>query len=73
MEKGITIGMDMGDKEHILCILDAEGEVLRRATVANTGTAIRKYFSKQKPCRIALETGTHSGWVSRILEELAKP
>ena len=70
MSKGITVGMDMGDKKHNICVLDAEGEVLTRTTVTNTGKAIRKYFGVLEPCRVAMEAGTHSGWVSRILEEL---
>ncbi|MCG2659420.1 MAG: IS110 family transposase [Kiritimatiellae bacterium] len=70
MSKGITVGMDMGDKNHSVCVLDADGEVLARATVTNTGKAIRKYFGELEPCRVALEAGTHSGWVSRLLEGL---
>lgn len=70
MENGITVGVDMGDKKHNVCILDAEGEVQHRGTVTNTATAIRRYFGKLDPCRIALEAGTHSAWVSRILDEL---
>ena len=70
MNKGITVGVDMGDKSHNVCVLDAEGKVLTRDTVANTSKAIRKYFGELSPCRVAMEAGTHSGWVSRILEEL---
>jgi transposase len=68
MEKRITVGMDMGDKNHRVCVLDAEGEVQERTSVTNTAKGIQKYFSKLPPCRIALEAGTHSGWISRILE-----
>ena len=70
MDKGITVGMDMGDKNHIVCELDAEGKVLAQATVTNTAKAIRKHFGERKPCRVAMEAGTHSAWVSRILEEM---
>lgn len=70
MGKSITVGMDMGDKNHSICILDVEGEIQERARVTNTAKAIRKRFGKLEPCRVALEAGTHSGWVSRILEEL---
>ena len=70
MGSSITVGMDMGDKNHNVCILDAEGEVMVRNSVGNTASAIRKYFGRMEPCRVALEAGTHSGWVSRILEEL---
>lgn len=67
MKYGITVGMDMGDKKHSVCVLDAEGEVLDRTNVTNTAKAIQKLFSKLPTCRIALEAGTHSGWISRIL------
>ena len=70
MNEVITVGMDMGDKKHSVCVLDAEGEVQSRDSVTNTGKAIRKYFKDFEPCRIALEAGTHSAWVSRILEEM---
>lgn len=70
MAKRITVGMDMGDRNHSVCVLDTEGKVLERAMVTNTAKAIRTYFGKLEPCRVALEAGTHSGWVSRILEEL---
>jgi len=70
MENGITVGMDMGDKKHYICILDAEGVVQHRGTVTNTAKAIRKRFETLEPCRVALEAGTHSAWVSRTLEDM---
>lgn len=70
MNTGITIGMDMGDKKHDICIVDCDGKVIKRSKVTNTAAAIRKYFGKSEPCRIAMEAGTHSSWISRILEEL---
>lgn len=70
MENGITVGMDMGDKKHNICVLGVDGEVQERTAVTNTAAAIRKYFVKLEPCRVALEAGTHSAWVSRIIEEL---
>ena len=65
-----TVGMDMGDKVHSICILDASGTVRECAEVSNTRAGIYKFFAKMEPSLIALETGTHSSWVSRILEEL---
>jgi transposase len=65
-----TVGMDMGDKSHVLCILDHEGEILKETSVANTASSIQCFFSKLPPCRVVLEAGTHSGWVSRVLEAL---
>jgi len=68
MEKRITIGLDMGDRNHSVCVLDADGGVKARATLANTAAALQKYFGALPSCRIALEAGTHSGWISRLLE-----
>ena len=70
MEKRITIGLDMGDRNHSVCVLDADGGVKARATLANTAAALQKYFGALPSCRIALEAGTHSGWISRLLEGL---
>jgi len=70
MKEGNTVGIDMGDKNHNVCVLDDNGEVVSRETIGNTGKAIRKYFGGMEPCRVAMEAGTHSGWVSRIVEEL---
>lgn len=38
--------------------------------VATTPKAMRERFAEMPSCRIALETGTHSPWVSRLLGEL---
>lgn len=70
MKEGITVGMDMGDKKHNICIIDAEGEIIKRSIVSNTGIGIRKYFSKLPPCLVAMEAGTHSCWVSNLIDEL---
>jgi transposase len=61
--------MDMGDKKHSICVLDMEGKVVERTEVANTSKVISTFFGGMAPCLVALEAGTHSGWVSRILEE----
>src|SRR5215213_3409167 len=35
----------------------------------NTPEALRRRFASEQPMHIAIETGTHSPWVSRLLEE----
>jgi transposase len=70
MEQGITVGMDMGDKNHRVVALDASGEVVDRRWVSNTAPALRNHFKTLGACRVAVEAGTHSGWVSRLLEEM---
>ena len=71
MKKDSYCGMDLGDKKHDVCILDSEGQVKERTQVVNTTEAIRQCFeSKPRTMTVALEAGTHSGWISRLLEEM---
>jgi len=70
MKRSITIGMDLGDKKHRISVLDLKGHVIETDVVINTANAIRKKFGKMTPCLVAIEAGTHSPWISRILEEL---
>ena len=50
-------------------VLDAEGQLVEEERVATRDQALRKRFSGCQRMRIALETGTHSPWVSRVLKE----
>ncbi len=67
----MTVGIDLGDKYSFLCLLDTEsGEVIEEGRLRTTPEAIRRRFSsEQQPLRIAIEAGTHSPWVSRVLEQ----
>jgi len=64
----LTVGIDLGDKQSAYCILDAEGDVLSEGTIRTTEGGFEQQFQSMKACRIALETGTHSPWVSRLLQ-----
>jgi transposase len=64
----VTVGMDLGDKTSRYCMLDENGEVLREASVGTTKEAITQVFARMKTCRVAIEVGTHSPWVSRLLK-----
>jgi transposase len=70
MKNRNTIGMDMGDRNHTICTLDPRGKVISRNTVSNTAVALRTCFKKLDPALFAIEAGTHSAWVSRVLEEM---
>jgi transposase len=67
----MTAGLDIGDKYSYLCLIDTEsGEVIEEGRLRTTPETLRRRFaSEQSPMRIAIETGTHSPWVSRMLEE----
>ena len=64
----ITIGMDIGDKTSRYCVLDEDGTVLREGGVGTTKKGITQAFARLGRCRIALEVGTHSPWMSRLLK-----
>ncbi len=66
----MTIGIDLGDKWSHLCVLDEAGEIDEEGRIRTTPDAMRKRFEASERCRIAIETGTHSLWVHRLLEEL---
>jgi transposase len=65
-----TAGLDLGDKYSYLCLIDTgSGEVIEEGRLRTTPEAIRRRFASERPLPIAIETGTHSPWVSRLLEE----
>ena len=67
----MTAGLDLGDKHSYLCLIDQQsGEVMEEGRLLRTTPeALRRRFASEQPIRIAIETGTHSPWVSRLLEE----
>src|ERR1700691_3661568 len=66
----LTIGLDLGDRTSRYCILNEAGEIILEQELPTTLKGIEQVFSKIPRSRIALETGTHSPWVSRQLSEL---
>jgi transposase len=66
----MTAGVDLGDKYSYLCLIDTRsGETIEEGRLRTTPEALRRRFCSERPLRIAIETGTHSPWVSRVLEE----
>jgi transposase len=62
--------MDLGDKNHEVCVLNQEGQVVDRFTVGNTRKQLQKVFPRYAGALVAIETGTHSAWISRELKTL---
>ncbi len=69
-QERITIGVDLGDKNSRFCCLNQNGEVEKEGSVAMTRKAMLEKFGIAERCRIAMEVGTHSPWVSRLLASL---
>src|ERR1700732_758253 len=69
-EKKYTVGLDLGDRWSWYCVLDERGEVVFEHKVSTTPKALREVFGAMPQSRVALETGTHSPWISRLMKEL---
>ncbi len=68
--EALTIGMDLGDKTSRYCVLNSAGEVLEEGKVATTKKGLQEAFGVRRACRMAIEVGTHSPWISRLLASL---
>ena len=69
-QQKLTIGLDLGDRNSWYCVLNETGQVQIEQRVRTTEEALREVFEKMPRSRIALETGTHSPWISRLLSQL---
>jgi transposase len=69
-QQKLTIGLDLGDRSSHYCRLDERGRILEESKTATSPKAMEAAFGAMPRSRIALETGTHSPWVSRLLSKL---
>lgn len=70
MKNHIIIGMDLGDKNHIAVVLDADGNEIECTNLVNTKVSVNRFFQKYSEATVALEAGTHSPWISRLLQKI---
>jgi transposase len=66
---GFTLGLDLGDRRHFVCALDAAGKVSQEGFLANSRPALLKLLAQFPRATVAMEAGTHSPWLSRFLTE----
>ncbi len=69
-DRKLTISLDLGDRSSWYCVFDEAGEVRLEQRLGTTPKAMKEVFGGMPRSRIALETGMHSPWVSRLLSEL---
>jgi transposase len=69
-QPAMTVGLDLGDRFSHYCLLNEEGDVVEEGRMQSTEAAFRRHFEGEPRMRIALECGTHSPWVSRLLTGL---
>ena len=66
----LTIGLDLGDRNSYYCVVNEVGELVLEQKITTTAKALQAVFGAMPCSRIALEIGTHSPWISRLLREL---
>src|SRR5207248_2791870 len=69
-QQKLTIGLDLGDRSSCYCVLDESGHIVMEQKVSTTAQALQAAFGAMPRSRIALETGMHSPWISRLLSGL---
>ena len=67
---GFTLGLDLGDRSHYVCVLDAAGRIIHEGPRLNDRVALALLLTQYPAATVALEAGTHSPWISRYLTGL---
>ncbi len=65
-----TVGLDLGDRYSRYAVVDEGGGVVAEGSVATTTVGLQRLCGGWGRRHVALEVGTHSPWVSRLLESL---
>jgi transposase len=68
-----AVGIDLGDRWSHWCALSGSGEVMARGRVRTNVESISEQARQWNAARVAIENGTHSGWVSRTLSAAGFP
>jgi transposase len=65
----LAIGLDLGDRSSCWCAIGADGAVMARGEVITETGPLELFFSRIPKSLVALEVGSHSPWISRLLEK----
>jgi transposase len=71
--KTLTVGLDLGDRQHTACVLDEAGEIIAEEAFANSREVLTAFSARYPGATFVMETGTHSPWVSRLLTAQGHP
>lgn len=67
---GFTLGLDLGDRAHHVCVLDATGQIVHEAALPNTRPALAKLLAQFPQATVAVEAGSQP-WLRPGAIELA--
>lgn len=62
-----TIGIDLGDQRHRVCVLNQFGQIIEEIFIDNDPFALLALAKKYPNARFVMEVGTHSPWISSLL------
>ena len=65
-----VVGMDLGDKRHVVVVFNEEGEEVEVRRVVNTSKQVQKFFARHAGAVVVMEAGSHSAWISRLLRSM---
>ena len=54
-----TIGLDLEDRRHDACVLDADGEIVTEEAIVNTREGVIAFGARYPGATFVMETGTH--------------
>ena len=63
-----TVGIDLGDRKHAICALDADGNILKENSIPNTREALEQLSGIYPKAVMVMEVGMNSPWISRLLK-----
>ena len=69
-KSAITIGIDLGDRKHAVCVLDAKGVILKQESITNSRGSLTALSRRYPGALMVMEVGMHSPWISRFLKDL---
>ncbi|RYY60143.1 MAG: IS110 family transposase [Chitinophagaceae bacterium] len=65
-----TVGIDLGDRKHSVCVLDADGLILKQESITNTRGSLTALSRRHSDALMVMEVGMQSPWISRFLTDL---
>lgn len=65
----LTIGIDLGDRKHAICVLEETGEPIKESTITNTRESLATLSDTYPGAQMVMEVGMQSPWISRFFSE----
>ena len=69
MNNCITIGMDLGNRNHKIVAVDDRCQIAFKLEIANSREALEPFFRKYAGSTVAMETGTCCRWISALARD----